>query len=56
MLRKTAITTPKEEKKMSHSPFHTIIKDTIRHNIAQMTSTSKAYMPCLLAVIINDAL
>ena len=32
---------------------HTIIEDSIRHNIAQMTSTSKAYIPCLPATIIK---
>ena len=47
------ITTPKEKKRLSHPPFHTIIEDTIRHNIAQMTSTSKAYIPCLLATMIK---
>ena len=64
MLRKTAITTPKKKTKkqktkqqqqqqqqLSHPPSHAIIEDTIRHNIAQMTSTSKAYIPCLLATI-----
>ena len=30
-----------------------IIEDTIRHNIAQMTSTSKAYIPFPLAIIIK---
>ena len=28
------------------------MEDTIRHNIAQMTSASKTYTPCLLAIII----
>ena len=67
MLRKAAITTPKEkyiyiykkqkkqqqqqQQQLSHPPSHAIIEDTIRHNIAQMTSTSKAYIPCLLATI-----
>ena len=61
MLRKTAITTPKkkqqqqqqEQQQLSHPPSHTIIEDTIRHNIAQMTSISKAYIPCLLATVIK---
>ena len=64
MPRKTAITTPKKKTKkqktkqqqqqqqqLSHPPSHAIIEDTIRHNIAQMTSTSKASIPCLLATI-----
>ena len=55
MLMKAVNTTPKEKKKKkekkSHPPLHTIIKDTIRHNIAQMTSTSKADILCLLATI-----
>ena len=29
------------------------IEDTIRHNIAQITSTSKAYIPCPLIIIIK---
>ena len=49
MLRKKVVITLK--KKTSYSPSHTIIKDTITHNIAQMTSTIKAYIPCLLATI-----
>ena len=65
MLRKSAITNPKkkqqqikqqqqqQQQQLSHPPFHTIIEDTIRHNIAQMTSTSKAYIPYLLATIIK---
>ena len=40
-------------KKLSYPPSHTIIEDTIRHDIAQMTSTSKAYISCLLATIIK---
>ena len=31
---------------------HAFMEDTIRLNIAQMTSTSKAYVPCLLLIII----
>ena len=45
MLRKTAITTRKEKKKLSHPPYDTIIEDTIRHNITQVISTSNAYIP-----------
>ena len=41
MLRKTVVITLRKKRK-SCSPSHTIIEDTIRHNIAQMTSTSKA--------------
>ena len=57
MGKKTAITTPKEtknKKKLSHPRFHTITEDTIRHNIAQMTSTSKTDIPCPLATIIKS--
>ena len=32
---------------------HAFVENTIRHNIAQMTSTSKAYIPCLLVIIIK---
>ena len=58
MLRKTVITTPKKKEKqqqqqLSHPPSCTIIEDTIRHNIAQTTSASKAYIPCLYATIIK---
>ena len=58
MLRKTAITTPKkkqqqQQQQLSHPLSHIIIEDAIRHNIAQMTSKSKAYIPCLLAKIIK---
>ena len=66
MLRMTPITTRKKKKtkqqqqqqqqqqRLSHPPFHTIIiEDTIRHNIAQMTPASKAYISCLLATIIK---
>ena len=28
---------------------HALLEDTIRHTIAQVTFTSKAYIPCLLA-------
>ena len=65
MLRKTEITTPKkknnnnkkkqkqqqQEQQLSHPQSHVIIEDTIRHNIAQMASASKASIPCLLATI-----
>ena len=51
MVRKTVFITLK--KKTSYPPSHTIIEDTIRHNIAQITSTSKAYIPCFLAIIIK---
>ena len=33
--------------------YQAIREDTIRDDIAQMTSTSKAYIPCLLATIIK---
>ena len=52
MLRKTVPITLKK-KETSYPPSHTITEDTIRHNIAQMTSTSKAYIHCLLATIIK---
>ena len=64
MLRKAAITTRKkikkkektkqqQQKQLNHPPSHTIMEDTIRHNIAQATSTSKTYIPCLLVTIIK---
>ena len=52
MLRKTVAILHKK-KRTSYPPSHTIIEDTIRHNIAQITSTSKAYIPCLPATIIK---
>ena len=45
--------TNKQIKKKSYPLPHAFMEDTIRHNIAQMTSTSKAYIPCLLAIIIK---
>ena len=45
------ITTSK--KTLSDPPFHAIIEDTIKHNIAQMTSTSKVYILCFFATIIK---
>ena len=42
-------------KQKSYPASHAIIEVTIRHNIAQMTSTSKAFIPCLLAIIIKVA-
>ena len=42
---KYKITTTATKNKLSHAPF--------RHNIVQMTSTSKAYIPCLLATVIK---
>ena len=55
MLRKTVVITPTEENKKakkkrkngSYPPTHATIEDTIRHNIAQITSTSNACMACL---------
>ena len=32
---------------------HAFMKDTVRHNTAQMTSTIKAYVSCLLVIIIK---
>ena len=54
-LTKTVITTPKkkQQQQLSHPPSHTIIENAIRDNIAQMTSKSKACIPCLLATIIK---
>ena len=43
----------KEKARASYLLPHAFMEDTIRHNIAQMTSTSKAYIPCLLAIIIK---
>ena len=40
-------------KRMSHPQSHAIIEESIRHNIAQMTSTSKVYIPYILAIIIK---
>ena len=58
--KKTATTTTtkqqqqqQQKQQLSHSPSYAIIEVTIRHNIAQMTFTSKAYIPCLLATIIK---
>ena len=43
--------TPFTKKKWLSYPLPTsIIEDTIRHNILQITSTSKAYIPCPLAI------
>ena len=35
----------------SYSMRHTLIEDIIRHNVAQITSTRKANVPCLHAII-----
>ena len=43
MLKKAVVITSQK----TLSPIHTIIEDTIRHDIAQMTSTKKAYILCL---------
>ena len=43
--------TTTNEKKSSHPPSHVILADSIRHNIAQTTSTSKPFTPCLVATI-----
>ena len=51
MLQKTVITTTK--KFQPNLPIQTIIVDTNRHNIAQMTSTNRAYISCLLTTMIN---
>ena len=37
----------KQKKKMPHA----FMEDSIRHNIPQMTSASKAYTPCLVMII-----
>ena len=52
MLRKTAKITPKKKnkKKLIHPLSCSIIEDTIRHSIVQMTSTRKTYIP-LKAII-----
>ena len=36
----------------SYPLAHAFVEDTIRHNIARMTSTSKAYITCFLVIII----
>ena len=41
------------KKTISYPPFQTIIEDTVSQNIAQMTSTSKMYIPCLPGTIIK---
>ena len=52
--RKDLLESEKTEKKKTSSPLpHGFMEDTVRHNIAQMTSASKAYIPCLLAIIIK---
>ena len=35
---------------------HAIIEDTFKHNLAQMASASKVYIPCLFATILNDVI
>ena len=43
-----------QQQQLSHPPpSHAVIEDIIRQIIAQMTSTSKTYIPCLLATIIK---
>ena len=37
----------------SHPPYRAFMGDSIGHNIAQMTSSGKAYIPWLLVIIIN---
>ena len=54
--RKSRQTNTKKQTKRNRASYllpHAFMEDTIRHNIAQMTSTSKAYIPCLLVIIIK---
>ena len=46
-------TTTTTTKRLSYPLPLSIIVDIIRHNIAQMSSISKAYIPCTLAIIIK---
>ena len=43
----------KTKKYLGYPLLLPIIKDIVRLSVAQMTSTSKAYIPCLLAIIIK---
>ena len=42
-----------KQNRTSYPLPHAFMGDTIRHNIAQLTLTSKAYIPCLLVIIIK---
>ena len=42
-----------KQNRTSYPLTYAFMEDTIKHNIAQMTSTSKAYIPCLLVIIIK---
>ena len=42
-----------KQNRTSYPLPHAFMEDTARHNIAQMTSTSKTYIPCLLVLIIK---
>ena len=53
MSRKTAFTTASKNKHPGYSPSQTIIEDTMRYNIAHVTTTSKAYILGLLVTIIK---
>ena len=45
---------PRTKKKKNSYPLpHAFMENTIRNIIAQMTSTGKAYIPCLLVIIIK---
>ena len=39
-----------KKNRTNYSLPHAFMEDTIRHNISQMTSTSKVYIPCPLAI------
>ena len=45
--------TKETNKQASYLLEYATIEDTIRHNVAQMPSKSKAFVPCLLATIIK---
>ena len=42
-----------KQNRTSYPLTYAFMEDTIKHNIAQMTSTGKAYIPCLLVIIIK---
>ena len=45
--------TKNKQNRTSYPLRHALMEDTTRHNIAQMTSSSKVYIPCLHFIIIK---
>lgn len=43
----------KKQHKTSYLLPHAFMEDTVRHDIAQMTSTSKAYITYLLVIMVK---